>query len=289
MYDCPNSGEKTVVRHIATALEPSSKSQTLSPDRLSWFLRRVRMRLALSSSLEQRRAQPLELLLDEVDEVCDSPAFGRLADAAKSGLIRLIMCGRRNLLRSALESNSPLAGRLTLLRPEPLSEKPVFDMIRKPMSDLGLRICNEHELLEHIYRMTGGLPHLVQFYCTNLVQLADKGESETVSFEHIREFEDRLETAQFFLSPVRGLHDASTRAIAKALLTDQRRGYAIEEIRQVAKDLGQDANSSRIRDVCIDLVIQNVLAWHGSGVYRIANEALRQFAQKDDYFDLVEQ
>src|SRR6185295_17598165 len=118
-HPCSNATSDGVARYFAMHTDSSSRSHRMTADGLIDFLRRQR---AMCGG-------PLELLLDEVDEVCHGLAFDRIGEAAKLGLCRLILCGRAELLDMMLSRTAPLAGRLDLLRPTPLEEAEARDLI----------------------------------------------------------------------------------------------------------------------------------------------------------------
>ena len=152
-YDCPDESSDSVARHIAVRMGET------------WGLRRAAHDLPqLLKSRSQSLNGPVELLLDEVDGVCFSQAFNYLAEAARNGHVRLVLCGRANLLNMMHRQDCHLAQRLKLLQPEPLRPDVAQRLMTLPLGDLGFRLVDQDQLVEHFLTMTGRLPGLLQYY-----------------------------------------------------------------------------------------------------------------------------
>ncbi len=269
-YDCSGCDADSVAQHIAFRIQEKQKTYTMTADKLCRFLKGQR----------QAHGGPLELVCDEVDEVCASDTFQLLAQSAKSGDVRLILCGRSpELLKLEFGTGSNACLRLQTLRPEPLDDVAARDLIRRPMADLGISLREESRLLEHICRVTGRLPHLLQYYGKHLVESAVEQSRDEVSMALVHCVESTYETLNFFVSPIHGLKDAGTKAIAVALLKDPRRQFTPEEIREVAIGLGQKPSIDEVYDNCNMLVMQNVLAWKDDQ-FHVACEGIRHFSRK---------
>ena len=269
-YDCPGTDADTVAHHIAFRIEERQRTYEMTADKLVRFFR----------GQCKLNGGPLELICDEVDEVCSSDAFQYLAQSAKAGDVRLILCGRSpNLLNLELGTGSNACLRLVTLRPQPLDEHAARDLLRRPMADLGITIRDETRLLEHVCRMTGRLPHLLQFYGKRLVELATERKLDEVTEELVQVVESNYETVNFFVSPVHELKDAGTQTIARALLNDSRQSFTPLEIARVATRLGQTKSADEIYDICNMLVMQNVLAWTDNN-FHVACEGIRHFSRK---------
>jgi hypothetical protein len=104
----------------------------------------------------------------------------------------------------------------------------------------------------------------------------------------VQEFEHDFETAQFVLSPVYEICDPVARALVRAMLGDDAPGYALADVQRLAERIGYTLNPGQVANLCSELVIQNVLAWEDEGMYRIANGALRRFAHRIGYLDMME-
>src|SRR5258708_3862555 len=124
-------------------IAPSSKSNKMTTDGLLKFL------------IYQSKDGPLDLLLDEVDLVCETDAFKALGIAARADHCRLVLCGKEVLLRMALSEKFLLGCRLTLTQLEPLDEKAATELILRPLTDLGFKIAEQAKVMEGVLRLTG--------------------------------------------------------------------------------------------------------------------------------------
>jgi hypothetical protein len=267
-YDCSDASPDSVARHIAVRMD-ESWSGSRSAHQITQTLK------ARSQSLKGR----LELLLDEVDDVCFSRAFDFLAEAARNGYVRLILSGRANLLNTMLNPKVHLAQRLKLLRPEPLEAEPARALFTRPLTDLGFRFSDEKLVVDHVLEMTGRLPSLLQYYGTSIVDLAVRHGADVITMNLVAQLEDRLETVEHFLDPVCDLHDHEAMQLAILILRDKRTRYRPDEMTKLAEQVIGLRDPSGIIQLCNDLLIQNVLAWE-DGAYRISNGALRSFAKR---------
>jgi len=260
-----------LARRIAMAIESSNRSNRMTTDDLVNFLRFQR---------HNRFDRPIELILDEVDEVCTSSTFERLAAAAKNGLCRLILCGRGVLLKSVLRKSS-LAQRLELMHMKPLDDTSARKLISEPLGDYGLGIREPEQFFERVCRMTGRLPHLVQYYGRRLAELATEQRSDQVGPPDIETLHCDYEAAQYFTSPLADLEESESRLIAFHLLSSPAGVMSIQQIEATLRSEGvPEITLERVSDICNDLFIYNVVTWNGDGSFRVANEGLAFYARQ---------
>lgn len=271
-YDCRDTSPDGVARFFAMKIDPSKQSSRMTADGLLDFLRYQSFRNAGVS---------LDLLLDEVDEVCNGEAFKMLGEAAKLGYCRLVLCGKGSLLRMMLDKESPLRGRLELMQLEPLDEHSARRLILDPLADLGLEISDPELLIKRVFRLTGRLPHLLQLYGKKLASLAIEEDSDEITINHIETLKWDFGVAQIFTEPLRNLTDPEARLIALLLLKEGREKadeISLKAVQRLAAGESLDYDLNRATEICNELVISNVLAWN-NGRYRIANEALFDYVR----------
>jgi hypothetical protein len=267
-YTCEDRSNDGVARFLATAIENSSRSARVTAGGLVNTLR-------YQSHLHEG---PLDLLLDEVDEICHTETFQYLGEAARQGLCRVVMCGRGVLLNAVLDKRSPLACRLELLRLEPLDLVSAHCLLLDPLHDLGFTVAQEDQVLREIFHLTGRLPHLVQFFGKKLAELAIAENTEVITLEHVRALQDDFETAQYVTRSLLDLEDSNTQLLALALLRNPTARYSINSLIRIAEKEGLPLTHADALHICNDLVINNVLAWEKGG-YQIATGALVHYAQ----------
>ena len=258
-----------VARFLAMALESSRRSSEVTAAGLVDFLKYMAYRLG----------GRIDLLLDEVDEVCDSGAFDYLGEAAKHGHCRLILCGRGRLLKTMTQQSSSLAHRLDLMRLNPLDEESARTLLAAPLRDLGFELEEPERLFEQVFRLTGRLPNFMQFYARKLVELAIDERRNTLSAAQAEMLQWDFETAQFFISPLQDISSDRARFTAMMLLKDTRREFTPTQVCRLAAQHGLPLKDAEMLEICNELVIVNVLAWD-RGVFRVANEALTEFARQ---------
>jgi len=268
-YDCPSNN--AVAQFLAMKIQGSSWAHRISDDDLIGFLKYQKKRLG----------GPLELLLDEVDDVCWSQTFEVLGQAVKMRLCRLILCGRGGLLRLATRGQSQLAFRLEMLPLKPLDVLAARHLILGPLGDLGFDLPDPEGLVTYVFGTTGRLPHLIQYWGKRIANLAIEEGVQTITCNFAKSLSWDFVTAEMFLSPLDEL-GAQARLIALFMLRNDVKKTTIPALQQIAEELGLDPSLEHIRDLCDDLVIGNILAWH-DGDFHMANALLLHFAEQMGY------
>lgn len=271
---CTDQSPDGVARAFAKKIESTRWSDRMTARQLMNFLH-------YQSNL---RGGPLNLLFDEVDEVCQGEAFNSISSAARAGYCRLVLCGRGELLKTMLNSKSPLDGRLDLIQLEALDEKPARELILRPLADLGFQLESAEGIIDYVLRMTGRSPHLLQLYGQKLAQLAIKENTDTISLNLLEALKWDFMLAQYFINPFCDMKDAELRAVGLSLLRSTDQHFSILSVQKIAKGAGLKLDYVRVREICNDLLINNVLAWQ-NGVFRIANEGLYFYANEMGFLD----
>jgi hypothetical protein len=268
-YACEERTPDGVARYLAINIAPSKRSDRIRMEDLTGFLKYQ----------AYKHHGPLELLLDEVDEVCHLRAFEVLTQAARDGLCRLVLCGRGNLFKAVTNEHAPLKGRVEIIRLKPLTEEEASALLCEPLADLGIRLEQPDKLMSQIFQLTGGLPHLLQFYGKRLAALAYQFGSSKVEPHDVEKIRGEFETAQIFIEQLESLPDDQTRRIAHYLITDGRRYFTVPMVQDIAKLHGWQVDYREALELCNLLVIHHVLAW-GEEAYQLANRSLGYYARK---------
>jgi hypothetical protein len=268
-YECADKTSDGIARFLATRIESSSQSARVTATGLVNALRYNR----------NQHGGPLDLLLDEVDEVCQSETFHFLGEAARQQLCRLVLCGRGALMRATQDKRSPLAGRLELLRLEPLDHASARRLLVEPLTALGFVVSEPDRFVEDVLHLTGCLPHVLQFFGKKLAALGIEQNSTTITQDHIATLKCDFDTAQYFTQVLRELSDSTTRLVALLLLRISSGPVSIPRLVDAAAREGFHLSQARAVDACNDLVIHNVLTWIKDSYY-IANGALVYFARR---------
>lgn len=268
--DAANSAAK----FLATQIESTKRSDRVTDGDLVNFLRYK----------HKVGGGPLDLVLDEVDEVCKSDTFHFLGEAARLGYCRLVLCGRGTLLKTMLDRSTPIEGRLELIRLEPLPEGPARDLLLNPLTDLGFELPEPDALVEQVFELTGRLPHHIQMFGKKLAELAISEGSNRITAETLGTLKCDFLVAQYFTKMLDEIRDARTRLVGLALLKADRRDVPVPVVQEVARREGLTLTSREANDICLDLAIDNILAWEHGG-FRLANTGLSFFTSQTGYLD----
>ena len=259
-------------RFLAMAVSPGSRSDRMKADGLVNFLRHMK----------SRHERSIELLLDEVDEVCQGDAFKYLGEAAKLGLCRLVLSGKGVLLRTMLSNSSPFGCRMELLQLGPLGESAARSVLFKPLSDLGFKFTNSNHVFDDILPFTGRLPHLLQLFGRKFAEYAIRAKTDEITLALLNEVKGDFLIPQFFIRSLIHLDDPTTRLVGLLLVEQAPDKISVADVQRLTQREKLKLDVKQVFDICLDLTINNVLVWdHGS--YRLANEGIQFYARQTDY------
>jgi hypothetical protein len=273
---CPSTNDAEIARYLKMRIDPrkSSSEVTYDRDEIVRFFKRQRAKWG---------NQPLELLLDDVDEVCRSGVFQALGICARDGICRLILAGRSGLLEMLLDKWSDLKGRLDVIRLEPLDDEAASVLLLGPLRDLGWSVERPEEFCAILAALTGRLPHLLQFCGKKICEMAIKRNLASITPDLIEEIKWDFDTLNFITAALRGIKNEQLRKIAIALVKRNPRGITATTVQRVARDNGIYLEYEAAEDCCKRLVLESVLSWH-KGEYQLASAALPEYAEKQGLF-----
>ncbi len=271
--DLPLDDPNAVARRVATRIRPSNRSQRVTATDLMAFLRECRP-----------ASGPIELLIDEADEFCFTEPFRQIGQATREGSVRLVICGRKSVHDYALRESSPLARRLELIRLGPLHDSEARDLIVLPMADLGITVDEDPSVVRRILDRTGRLPHLIHYYCKHIVAAVSTATTERdgasgVTHALLTAVEQEYDFLEHVLNPLFELRDSRTYEVAIGLLGEGQDHFRLADVEAVSTRLGHSLSSREAKDLCDELVIQNVLVWDKSA-YRVSSPMLRTSAHR---------
>jgi hypothetical protein len=290
---CTDPADDLVARFIAMAIDPSSRSYNVKLSSLAQLIRKT------GNALNG----PPELLCDEVDDVCNGKTFQILGNLMRDGHCRLLLSGRGSLYRlltqetdrSNLEptlssgpvrrdSGSAMERRQLLMRLEALSLDDARKLIAAPLADLGLSI--DSTVLDKILHFTGRIPHLMQYCAVQLINEVANSGASSITMQHFDAVRWSFDAGQFFTDPLRNFDTAEAKYLALVCLStfDPDRTLSISELQELASAEGLDRNVDKTKQLCDELVINNVLMW-SEGRYKLATGALSYYARDWGYLD----
>lgn len=273
---CPEATESGIARYLAMKIDPRKDSSELKPDRdeVVRFFKRQR---------GKQRERALELLLDDVDEVCGSGVFQALGDCARQGVCRLILAGRSGLLELMLDKSSDLKGRLELMRLEPLDDEATRILLLAPLEDLGWLVEDPGRFCELLAGLTGRLPHLLQYCAKKICEIALKRNLESIGPALIDDIKWDFDTLNFVTAALRGIRNEHLRTIALLLLRRRPQLVKATTVQHLASMAGIELDLEAAEDCCKRLVLESVLSWH-KGDYQVSSDALSDYAERQGMF-----
>jgi Cdc6-like AAA superfamily ATPase len=140
--------------------------------------------------MARRYEGQLVLLLDEFDvllnaDLNNEPLLNVLRTASNEGHCRFIIAGFRDLLEQSARLQSPLFNFAKPMRLKEFSREEAGRMILGPLLNLRVRVERENEVVDRIFAETAGQPHLIQFYCSYLIDRLDHTDSRRLAPEDL--------------------------------------------------------------------------------------------------------
>jgi hypothetical protein len=259
---------KHVAQLLALSIDGTSRSSSIAPERLEQFFR----------FWSSHFGRPLDLLLDEIDEVLALDVFDTLEMIARQGYCRLVLAGKAKLLTTMLDQKRALAGRVSLMRLEPLTDTETETLFLGPLLDIGFQVAEAPAVLRCVCDLTGKMPHMVQYYgraAANL--LLDRG-ANVINPSVIADVRDQFETATYAVGALTSLPEGNTKRLALALLNYPRQQLTVQKVQSIARNAGLVLSADEIWKICNDLVMDTVLNWDRTH-FELANGSLMFHAQ----------
>jgi hypothetical protein len=131
-------------------------------------------------ALAQIYKDQLMIILDEVDGWIQREAqrgyetLVQLRAVADNG-VKVILVGYEALAIAAKDKRFPFGDRAKTMMVGPLTRASVERLVQHPIAELGIRIESEGQVMDRIWRSTGGAPDIVQEVCSHLVSGALEG------------------------------------------------------------------------------------------------------------------
>lgn len=244
--------EEGLTRKLVLLIDGSSKGRATTPDRLEPFF------LFWTNHF----GKPPDLLCDEVDEVLHLNVFDSLAMIARKRYCRLVLAGKARLMANMLDPSRAFASRVVVMRLEPLTKDESRGLFLKPFEDLGFVVHDRSTVLDTVCDLTGGLPHLLQYYGRVVATHLLHNGSNTVDERALLEVRDQFETQAYTLDFLMRLQPGSVKkAVALAVIKHPRRLLSLPDIHRIATDAGIELTLEETWSICNDLVLDTILSW----------------------------
>jgi hypothetical protein len=271
-YPHRNLDDHSLAQRIA--LDISAKSEAFKVN-LGTFLRFLKRH-----SLDGQR--PIELLLDEVDAICDKPLFEEIAQAVRWGFIRLIACGRGGLHRMMRRKDTQLAHRLELIRPEPLDEVSAERLLREPLRDLGFEFENIAAIRAGVFDLTHRKPQMIHICAKRMLELARRRDSTVITLADLAATRAEMLAIGDELLPLDALQNDLTRLLMLMWLRAGGGRLTVTRLQELADSNRLRLSANGALDICYDLWICNVLTLE-RGTFMLADMHLVDHVRRMDF------
>lgn len=232
-------------------------------------------------------AAPLELLLDEVDGVCQSKAFEELAEAVRLGYCRVLLCGKGTLYRTMRQQETQFSKRLQLIRPEPLDPDSAGRLLLEPLAELGFAPENAAALRQQVFALTARRPHLIQECARLLFDYATADQTKTLTACHLEQLREEFLKLSHAMLSLEDMADDLTRLLALLWLRSGGGPINVGTLQKLADPNGVTLTAAKALDICDDLWIANVLTWE-KGAFSLASPYLVEWVRRMDFSKEIE-
>ena len=176
--------------------------------------------------MARRYEGQLVLLLDEFDvllstDLNNEPLLHVLRTASNEGHCRFIIAGFRDLLEQSARLQSPLFNFAKSLRLKEFSREDAGKMILGPLGNLRIRVDRENDVVDRIFDETAGQPHLIQFYCSYIIDRLDQTDSRRLAPEDLLGIYDDEDFRAFVLNTFMDNTTRREKAIVFSLVLKQ--------------------------------------------------------------------
>jgi hypothetical protein len=213
---------------------------------------------------------PVTIFLDEVDKWFASETHDRqLLDlfrvSSECEYCHYIIAGFSYLMKETQLVDSPFFKKIfEYIKLGPFNKEDVTDLVLKPMTHLRIQIKQQDEVVERIYRETGGTPQLVQYYCLNMIDQLDSKKIYQVTSESLSDIQKETEFKNLVLGSFRSGIDAEDRCLIYGLLTTipeelDGESFTQQEMSDALKKCGLSFTVEKIDQICDRLILSGIM------------------------------
>ena len=221
--------------------------------------------------MARRYEGQLVLLLDEFDvllnaDLNNEPLLNVLRTASNEGHCRFIIAGFRDLLEQSTRLQSPLFNFAKSLRLKEFSREDAGKMILGPLSNLRVRVERENEVVDRIFAETAGQPHLIQFYCSYIIDRLDHTDSRRLAPDDLLGIYEDENFRAFVLNTFMDNTTRREKAIVFSLvlkLGDEPEPFDLEEIESALTAQQIDVLLDDLERACRNLELAGALSKQG--------------------------
>jgi hypothetical protein len=160
----------------------------------------------------------------------------------------------------------------------PLDDAASRDLVLLPLADLGFEIEDCAQLLDDLFKLTGQLPHLLQFCSRKLVEFVLEDNAQVISRRQFGRLLHDSSVAACFLSALESFDPALRQAALRFLRDCELSPNARVVLPAPTPD------SIPLRELYDNLLVHNILARRGDRV-TLACEGLPRFARRAGWLE----
>ena len=257
LQELPSREPDQVARFLAMRIEPSPRADRMILGGLPSFLKRI-------ASL---KGGPLQLVLDEADEICGDLVFNLLCDLSREDLppVRPTWIGRGRLLHDLAAAGGKGAQRVLPLRPAPLDEDETWQLFSEPLQQWGASFEDEEVLRAELLRRSSGLPHLVQELGRSVCDAIREGAPRRMGLDHLADASDRFAGLSRLVGHVNDLSGPLQKAAAYVVLirdgVHDGSPWTASRLASAMNAFGIKVGTECAVDILVELTLHNFLIW----------------------------
>ena len=199
----------------------------------------------------------LLIILDEIDVAMEdeeilSEFFWALRTLVNQGVARVIMCGYRRLQKASQDLDHPLHNMVHFMPIGSLDDTAASDLIRKPLTALGLEFEGGDSLIKQVLTRTSTHPGAIQFFCHEILRLLNKTRERLIKQEHVTTVEESKEFEDYILAAVKLLPERD-RKLLRSHTT--REASTLYQIRRNCADVLDDDEVDAAVESLLDYMI----------------------------------
>lgn len=213
---------------------------------------------------------PVTIFLDEVDkwfafESRDIKLLDMFRVSSESEYCRYIVAGFAHLMKETQLVDSPFFRKMfEYIKLGNFSKRDVKELILKPMTHLRIQINQQDEMVERIYKETGGLPQLAQYYCLNLIAQLDRQGTRQITPGNLSGIQNEIEFKNLVLGSFRSDINPEDRALVYALLItipEERdtESFTQREMSEALQRCDLSFSPEKIEQVCDRLILWGIM------------------------------
>ncbi|UCH95041.1 MAG: orc1/cdc6 family replication initiation protein [Candidatus Aminicenantes bacterium] len=213
---------------------------------------------------------PITIFLDEVDRWF-APAnrnqivLDMFRVSSESEDCRYIVAGFTNLMKETQIGGSTFFKKMfEYIELGPFTKKDLTDLVLTPMTQLRIQIKQQDEVVERIYKETGGIPQLAQYYCLDLIDQLDSQETHQVTPDNLSGIQKKTEFKNLVLGSFQSGIDAEDRCLVYALLTTipverDAESFTQQEMSNALNKCGLSFSPEKIDQICDRLSLCGIM------------------------------